>query len=115
MKAQRLFQRFGFGLGRLARVMPQTRVRSWIAGATVLSSMLLYQSVTANCEKSQIVYNKAEDAHVLQYPANNPIEDRWVYANLKSLPGKLAVVLDGHGGWAVCKLTSRPRVQSLSQ
>ena len=57
---------------------------------------------TLSCEASQVVYKQVADAHVLQYPANNPIEDRWVYASLKSIPAKLAVVLDGHGGFAVC-------------
>ena len=62
------------------------------------------------CEASQIVYKKIADAHVLQYPANNPIEDRYVYAPLKAIPAKLAVILDRHGGFAICDLTSRPRL-----
>lgn len=106
MRAQRLFQKLGFGARKLAACVPQLSVGTWLKGAAVLSGLWVYQSVHASCENSQIVYKKAEDAHVLQYPANNPIEDRWIYANLKSLPGKLAVVLDGHGGWAVCMLKS---------
>lgn len=46
-----------------------------------------------------------------QYPANNPIEDRYAYGKLSSVDGFAAGVFDGHGGWQVCELTSRVCVQ----
>ena len=42
-----------------------------------------------------------------QYPANNPIEDRYAYAKLTTVDGFAAGVFDGHGGWQVCILNSR--------
>ena len=38
---------------------------------------------------------------LIQYPANNPIEDRWSCQQLESIDGYVAIVLDGHGGWQV--------------
>lgn len=35
----------------------------------------------------------------IQYNANEVIEDRIVYGNLKDDKGFYGVVLDGHGGW----------------
>lgn len=35
----------------------------------------------------------------LQYPANNPIEDRFDFVQLKSIQGYFISVFDGHGGW----------------
>lgn len=97
-----------FGGGSVGRVASwSTRVVGKLAapilGLTV-GAWLIQQSspVLASCEASQIVYKQIADAHVLQYPANNPIEDRYAYACLKSIPAKLAVILDGHGGFAVC-------------
>jgi hypothetical protein len=34
----------------------------------------------------------------VSYNANNPIEDRFAYARLKSIDGFTASVFDGHGG-----------------
>ena len=42
----------------------------------------------------------------IQYPANDPIEDRFAYGELTSVGGSAAAVFDGHGGWQVCKLIS---------
>lgn len=36
---------------------------------------------------------------VIEYNANNPIEDRHSYAKLKSINGFTASVFDGHGGY----------------
>ena len=36
---------------------------------------------------------------LIQYPANNPIEDRYDCAQLESIDGFAASVFDGHGGW----------------
>ena len=45
---------------------------------------------------------------VVQYNANNPIEDRFSYAKLKSISGFTASVFDGHGGdLVVTILTNR--------
>ena len=35
----------------------------------------------------------------IEYPANNPIEDRHFVQQLKSVEGYVAAVFDGHGGW----------------
>jgi pyruvate dehydrogenase phosphatase len=40
---------------------------------------------------------------LIQYPANNPIEDRWSIHQLESLEGFVTIVLDGHGGWQVAE------------
>ena len=39
--------------------------------------------------------------NILQYPSNDPCEDRFQAAQLKSIPGFYAAVFDGHGGWQV--------------
>ena len=39
--------------------------------------------------------NRVQSIH---YNANQPIEDRMSYENLKSVDGYAALVLDGHGG-----------------
>lgn len=40
---------------------------------------------------------------LLQYAANNPVEDRFCVSQIKTLPGYLATVLDGHGGFEIGK------------
>jgi hypothetical protein len=35
----------------------------------------------------------------VEYPANNPIEDRMLTYQLTSYDGYVAAVFDGHGGW----------------
>jgi hypothetical protein len=35
----------------------------------------------------------------VEYPSNNPIEDRMVTYQLTSVNGYAAAVFDGHGGW----------------
>jgi len=38
---------------------------------------------------------------LIQYPSNNPIEDRWAVQQLESIQGYVTMVFDGHGGWQV--------------
>jgi len=40
---------------------------------------------------------------LIQYPSNNPIEDRWAVHQLEAIPGYLSMVFDGHGGWQVAE------------
>jgi len=49
---------------------------------------------------------------LIQYPSNNPIEDRWAVHQLESIPGYLSMVFDGHGGWQVAEYAREnlPRV-----
>lgn len=47
------------------------------------------------CDSSVKEYPFAE---VLQYRANNPIEDRFCLTQLNSIKGFTASVFDGHGG-----------------
>jgi pyruvate dehydrogenase phosphatase len=42
-----------------------------------------------------------ERAFILQYPANEPCEDRFNCYQFKNLDGYYAAVFDGHGGWQV--------------
>ena len=52
----------------------------------------------------------------VSYPANLPIEDRYVYGNLQS--ARLAAVFDGHGGWQVSEYLHRhisSRLQEVKQ
>jgi len=52
--------------------------------------------------------NKVENrVSTLEYPANNPIEDRLSYHSFKNIDGFCATVFDGHGGWQVAELASR--------
>ena len=43
---------------------------------------------------------------MVQYNANNPIEDRYSYAKLTSIDGFTASVFDGHGGDLCVKISS---------
>ena len=36
---------------------------------------------------------------LVQYPANNPIEDRYSCQQLTTIDGYVVSVFDGHGGW----------------
>jgi len=38
---------------------------------------------------------------LIQYPSNNPIEDRWAVHQLEAISGYVTMVFDGHGGWQV--------------
>ena len=42
----------------------------------------------------------------LEYPANNPIEDRLTFGNFQSIKGFSAIVFDGHGGWQMSQYAS---------
>ena len=56
---------------------------------------------SANCGSNAQQYPFAE---VLQYRANNPIEDRFCLTQLNSIKGFTASVFDGHGGDLVVKI-----------
>ena len=51
----------------------------------------------------------------IQYPANNPIEDRVVQENFKELKGFVTAVLDGHGGHNVSEYISQNLVSSIEK
>ena len=58
-----------------------------------------YKLHNSKCTKANYELNKLDNRLVLfQYTANDPIEDRFAYAQIKSLPGYFLTVLDGHGG-----------------
>ena len=49
---------------------------------------------------TNLTRNKLEGRwNSVEYPANNPIEDRQLIQQLKSIDGYVAAVFDGHGGW----------------
>jgi pyruvate dehydrogenase phosphatase len=48
------------------------------------------------------------------YPANNPIEDRYVIFSDPEKTLRLAAVLDGHGGWQVADFVSKNLVNALT-
>jgi serine/threonine protein phosphatase PrpC len=57
---------------------------------------------------SKLKANKIESRVVmLQYAANNPIEDRYKVSQLTALEGYAMSVFDGHGGWQVAELAMR--------
>jgi len=47
-------------------------------------------------------HNHSNFSHI-QYPSNNPIEDRWLVHQLKALSGSITAVFDGHGGWQMAE------------
>ena len=56
---------------------------------------------------TEITKNKVEcRVETLQYPANDPIEDRFSYHSFESVDGFTAIVFDGHGGSQVAELAS---------
>lgn len=82
-----------------------TQMLMIFAGCSLGYFLSKYKS--ALCEKSQIVYHNIGNGHLLSYPANNPIEDRMIYAKLKSIDAEIGAVFDGHGGFSVFNLKSR--------
>lgn len=48
------------------------------------------------------------------YPANNPIEDRYVIFSDSERTLRLAAVLDGHGGWQVADYVSKNLMNALT-
>lgn len=57
---------------------------------------------------SKLRQNKIESRVVmLQYAANNPIEDRYKVSQLKAIDGYAMSVFDGHGGWQVAELAMK--------
>lgn len=89
--------------------------------ATVSGSMLVVASVALFMQKykeakcffgKKVSKDNIESfTNCTQYPANSPIEDRYAYGRLTSVDGFAAGVFDGHGGWQVCNLKSRIRIQ----
>ncbi len=82
----------------------------------VLSTSLLVRK--SNCEK--------EFATVATYPANDPIEDRYIISRFMSIPNQknssttisphkitIVGVIDGHGGWQVSDFVSKNMLQVL--
>lgn len=49
----------------------------------------------------------------VSYPANNPIEDRFVYGTIND--ARLAAVFDGHGGWQVSEYLHRHILSRLNE
>lgn len=52
-------------------------------------------------------------AHLNQYPANKPVEDRWAIGNLVNTEGFVAAVFDGHGGWQVAEFVSKSLIPTI--
>jgi hypothetical protein len=50
----------------------------------------------------------------LQYSANDPIEDRFIFGNLEAVPGFVSGVFDGHGGWQVSEFISKNFINVLN-
>lgn len=49
--------------------------------------------------------NKIDNRTILlQYAANNPIEDRYKLFQLTAIDGFVVSVIDGHGGWQLAEL-----------
>jgi pyruvate dehydrogenase phosphatase len=48
-----------------------------------------------------------EGTAALEYPANDPIEDRYTYAKLNGGKAVYAAVFDGHSGWQVSELARK--------
>lgn len=63
------------------------------------------------CQRNQLK-NRVQ---TLQYPANNPIEDRVSFAQLSNIEGFFAAVYDGHGGWQISDYCEKNIVQILEK
>lgn len=64
-----------------------------LAKITAFGSALLASNLACFSKKTEYPF-----VEVVQYNANDPIEDRYSYAKLKSIKGFTASVFDGHGG-----------------
>jgi len=51
----------------------------------------------------------------IQYPSNNPIEDRWSVYQLKALPGSITAVFDGHGGWQMAEFARKHLAKEIDE
>lgn len=84
----------------------KTGSNSMILMASVALLMQKYKEAKCFFGRKTSKDNIESITSVSQYPANNPIEDRYASGKLTSVDGFAAGVFDGHGGWQVCKLTS---------
>jgi pyruvate dehydrogenase phosphatase len=65
------------------------------------------------CSLAGAVFSAPQEFGHVSYPANLPIEDRFVLGELCS--GKVAAVFDGHGGWQVSEFLHRNVVQKIKE
>jgi hypothetical protein len=66
------------------------------------------QCATIEKEKKELTLKDMQDTlQIIQQPANNPIEDRYVAVSLKNFPGYFLAVLDGHGGADLAEFASQ--------
>lgn len=69
----------------------------------ILSGYALSRDESVNCffwNSTELIKNKLDQRVVLlQYAANNPIEDRYKVTQLHNASGFIVTVFDGHGGW----------------
>lgn len=80
----------------------------FLLGGLISYSKLNKLDLNAKCWFSRMYTNDSKNrVNYLQYAANNPIEDKYIFGNLESVPGFVSGVFDGHGGWQVCKLKSK--------
>lgn len=64
-----------------------------------------YASCFLGFGETKLARNKlAGRVNDVEYPANNPIEDRHLFQELTSIQGYVAAVFDGHGGWQMVQL-----------
>ena len=58
-------------------------------------------------------FSAPQDFGNVSYPANSPIEDRFVYGFIDKI--RIAAVFDGHGGWQVSEFLHRHIVQKVKE
>lgn len=81
-----------------------------LAKITGAGSAMFVSNMFCFSQKTDLPY-----LEVVQYNANDPIEDRFSYSKLKSIKGFTASVFDGHGGNLVVLLLTyrqnmRPKI-----
>lgn len=83
-----------------------------------LNSALIFSFFNKNSNK--ILFAKEakkipfrEKVNVIEYNANNPIEDRFAAVELKNIKGNLLAVFDGHGGDLVSDYVAKHTAQYL--
>ncbi|CAG9327984.1 unnamed protein product [Blepharisma stoltei] len=75
-------------------------------GLSVLSSLGLFTYAPA-------MMLPQDKTGKVSYPANNPIEDRFVSKKLKSFNARCSAVFDGHGGWQISDFLYHNIIQTI--
>lgn len=108
MQFSRSFSRIASLAHRFKTLPKERKVYSGIGALSLTLIGALYPKVSmAKFSRATLVETEVEGRHFeIQYPANNPIEDRFATHSLKNADGYCASVFDGHGGWQISEYAS---------